>query len=164
MMATSKAMSDADRRRRETVERRTSRYMRSGWFPVTYAHWPPRLKSLLRAGRWVPQGKQCFANAQRLVLDNDLARAGLDLRYVEGVVRTGHGIPLPFQHAWVELDGERIELTIDYDDVEVLHENRSITSLEVRHHVVRAGVYGPVNGRLLNEMVHHVLLGMTAER
>ena len=68
--------------------------MKNGWCPVPYKHHPKHIKESIRAANFRPQAKQCFANAQRIVMQN-LHK----LRYAEGIVVTSIGLPIV--HAWV---------------------------------------------------------------
>ncbi len=56
--------------------------------------------------------RECYANAQKLVLDADYTVGWKHkLHYVEGyVVRTGLGIPI--HHGWAVLDGKVIDMTM----------------------------------------------------
>ncbi len=68
--------------------------MKNGWCPVPYKHHPKHIKESIRVANFRPQAKQCFANAQRIVMQN-LHK----LRYAEGIVVTSIGLPI--SHAWV---------------------------------------------------------------
>ena len=68
--------------------------MKNGWCPVPYKHHPKHIKESIRSANFRPQAKQCFANAQRIVMQN-LHK----LRYAEGIVVTSIGLPI--SHAWV---------------------------------------------------------------
>lgn len=71
-----------------------NKLMKNGWCPVPYKHHPKHIKESIKAANFRPQAKQCFANAQRVVMQN-LHK----LRYAEGIVVTTIGIPIP--HAWI---------------------------------------------------------------
>ena len=71
-----------------------NKLMKNGWCPVPYKHHPKHIKESIRVANFRPQAKQCFANAQRIVMQN-LHK----LRYAEGIVVTSIGLPI--SHAWV---------------------------------------------------------------
>jgi hypothetical protein len=54
------------------------------------------------------EAKQCYYNAQMYVLDHP------DTTYVEGIIVLDE-IEIPIKHAWVETDGEILELTLTED-------------------------------------------------
>lgn len=71
-----------------------NKLMKNGWCPVPYKHHPKHIKESIKAANFRPQAKQCFANVQRIVMQ-DLHK----LRYAEGIVVTSIGLPIA--HAWV---------------------------------------------------------------
>ena len=71
-----------------------NKLMKNGWCPVPYKHHPKHIKESIKAANFRPQAKQCFANSQRIVMQN-LHK----LRYAEGIVVTSIGLPIT--HAWV---------------------------------------------------------------
>lgn len=66
----------------------------------------------LRKRSQFPQ-KQCFANAQRVVLDLTFHGApdGIPVQYAEGFVLC-HDLPLPIHHAWLDVGGKVVDLTL----------------------------------------------------
>ncbi len=73
------------------------RLKKNGWCPVPYKHHPEHIKKAIKSAKFRPAAKQCFLNAQRLVLMQE----EVPLTYVEGIVlnpRTN----VPFTHAWVK--------------------------------------------------------------
>ena len=53
--------------------------------------------------------KQCYRNSQMAAL-TARPREGIELRYVEGMVDAGLGVPL--DHAWLSVNGKVVDLTI----------------------------------------------------
>ena len=93
---------------------RQRQWYSQGWFPAKWKHHPELFKRVYQQRRWRPTGKQCYRNAQRLVIDVvALARLNSepvpDIQYAEGVVIS----LIPFCHAWVQLDGVDVEVTLD---------------------------------------------------
>jgi hypothetical protein len=73
------------------------RLKKNGWSPVPYKHHPEHIKKAIKAAKFRPAAKQCFLNAQRLVL----MQHEVPLTYVEGIVANPR-INVPFTHAWVK--------------------------------------------------------------
>ena len=41
-------------------------YRKNGWVPVKWSHHPEHIKNAIKAVKFRPQAKQCFANSQKL--------------------------------------------------------------------------------------------------
>lgn len=98
------AMSD-----RLSTEEKIARYRQQGYCRAHTAHHPEHIRQILKTIGLYPNIKECFANCQRFVLGVDDHNVGLEATYHEGYV---FGL-IPFEHAWVEIDGEVLELTLD---------------------------------------------------
>lgn len=60
---------------------------------------------------FVPEAKQCFYNAQFVSMVASSKGLSERMKYVEGYVFTAK-LPMPVHHAWIELDGKVIDLTL----------------------------------------------------
>ena len=72
-------------------------YRKNGWVPVKWSHHPEHIKNAIKAVKFRPQAKQCFANSQKLVIQ----QRQVPLKYCEGIVQV-EGYSEPIIHAWVE--------------------------------------------------------------
>ena len=77
--------------------------------PVRWAHHPAEVVAVLKACGIRPRSKQCHANSQRFLQAAEELRPRLEYR--EGLVRSQRGTL--FEHAWLTLDGEILDLTLD---------------------------------------------------
>lgn len=68
-----------------------------------------REQTLVAAARYKQKFpmKQCYANSQKVVL----GAAGDEFRYAEGYVML-ESLPIPIQHAWLDLNGAVVDLTL----------------------------------------------------
>lgn len=92
-----------------SARERAEGYITRGFYPVRWAHHPPEIKAAIRAAHFRPLLKQCYRNCQLLMVYNDLLGLCLDLTYHEGWVLS----VIPIEHAWLEYQGEVLELTLD---------------------------------------------------
>lgn len=60
---------------------------------------------------FIPEAKQCFYNAQFVSMVASSKGLSERMKYVEGYVVKSN-LPIPVHHAWVELDGKVIDLTL----------------------------------------------------
>lgn len=83
--------------------------------------------------------KSCFENCQRLMMA--VARAGLDerVRYCEGWATS----MIPIEHAWLEVDGVIVDLTLD--DVAEYGAHRTFDATEVMRRLCIVQVFGPLS-------------------
>ena len=121
-------------------------FNQQGWYPVPWRHHPPEIRRLIRASRFRPQLKQCYANCQQLIISNQQSGFGLDLHYREGWIET----VIPMQHAWLVYNGEILELTLTPN---FNHEVQYLNSLEcsideILVHMLKTGHYGTVRSEL----------------
>lgn len=138
-----------------TVDERIDTYHRLGWCPVPWAHHPPRVRAAIRAAAMRPQIKQCFANSQRLLLRQDVT----PFVYVEGVVTTGL---IPFEHAWLRLDGDDVDVTLTGTGTGrvVVLAAYEVPKSEVISRVVKRGTFGPVRADYLEALRSAVLFNV----
>lgn len=128
------------------TDRRLDICTRLGWFPVPYAHHPKPIRNAIRRAGFRPAMKQCFANCQRLFLD----APELDLEYHEGYITSI--IPMP--HAWLLWEGQRIDLTLRYDEDGIeYHGSTAYTRDEVRANMARTLQWCVMDDRALH--LHH---------
>ena len=113
--------------------------MKMGWCEVQWHHHPKVIRDLIRVGRMRPKMKACYENAARICLAA-LEQGVEGVRYVEGVV-TSKACGLPIRHAWVTLNGEVVELTLEDEDYDH-RPYRELTPLEVLHTTIKHGAYG----------------------
>ena len=133
----------------EDVDRRIDILERMGWCPLPFAHQPPPVKAAIHAARMRPQLKQCFRNAQMLMLMQEQ----VPLRYVEGVVV---GL-IPLKHAWNLLeDGTRVDITlpIDYE----VAESYEVAREEVLARIIERETFGPIRDRQLEQTYFNVMI------
>lgn len=129
------------------IDRVIEVFKRQGWYPVPWAHHPPVIKEAIRAARFRPQIKQCFANCQRLIISWHPVTD--ELVYREGWIIS----VIPMLHAWLEYRGQRIDLTLDRADGEVTYlESLAYDKAAVAVSVLRNGVFGPLDGKRLREI------------
>lgn len=108
---------------------------RNGWAPAPYAHRALHIRDAIRAACIRPAVKQCYANAQRLVL----GQQAVPLRYVEGVVMS----IIPIEHAWV-MDAAGVEHDVTLEVLpEVLWRAPPMDREQLFAEVGRRGWYGP---------------------
>ncbi len=78
--------------------------------PVAWKHQQAEIRAALRRHSVRPVTKSCMMNSQRLFVAADELRGRLV--YVEGW-RADHQLDVPIPHAWLELDGVLVDLTLD---------------------------------------------------
>ena len=88
----------------DNLDRILEQYNKNGWVPVPYRNQDPRVREAIREAGFRPAIKQCFANSQRLMIQ----QSKYEFEYVEGLVES----IIPIQHAWLELDGQRVDVTL----------------------------------------------------
>ena len=76
-----------------------------------WAHHPTEVRAAIRRFGFRPQAKQCFANCQRFVTQNNLDANPLDVEYREGYIT----VIIPLEHAWLLYKGEILDLTLGPD-------------------------------------------------
>lgn len=64
--------------------------------------------------------KECFRNG--ILGQQHLAAIGIESIYVEGYA-VPHNLDIPFEHAWLIVDGEIVDITWVLNDVKHLHHN-----------------------------------------
>lgn len=94
-----------------TVDEQIAVYLRDGFCPAKTDHLPQKVREVLDEIGLIPGIKECFANCQRFVVDVALYGLPLDVEYREGYVMS----ILPIEHAWLVVDGEVVDLTLDPD-------------------------------------------------
>lgn len=94
---------------KKTTEEKIAHFKEHGFCRADTAHLPKRIQDALERIGLHPNIKECFANCQRFMLG--VVDYGIDLEptYHEGYVM---GL-IPFEHAWIEVDGEVVDLTLD---------------------------------------------------
>lgn len=125
-----------------TADDKIRSFLTNGWCPVPYAHHPKPIRDALREVGLRPAMKQCFANCQRL-----LVTSSLDLEYHEGwAVHL-----IPFEHAWLVWEGQRIDLTLRGDDMDY-RESIQYTKAEVLLNAVETSQWAVMDPRALAEL------------
>lgn len=104
--------------REAELNRRIEGYHKRGWYPVKYAHHPKVIRDAIRAIGFRPQMKACHANCQRFMMGihRDLRSSALPADPALARIEYHEGFSLGlivFTHAWLVLDGEVIDLTLD---------------------------------------------------
>jgi hypothetical protein len=89
---------------------RKQRQNEAGCQLIAWEHQPPAIREAIRRYRLRPLKSRCTYNCGRLMLWADSLRGRL--AYHEGIVHWT-GIEFDFEHAWLTLDGERVDLTLD---------------------------------------------------
>lgn len=124
-----------------TNQQRIEFYLSRGWCPVPWAHHPKPVRDAIRAIGFRPQMKQCWANSQRLFVENARRRLGLNLEYHEGLA----SYIMPFEHAWLVYEGEILDLTT-IPGSEMTYLNSVVYTVEeVTDSMTRNGTYSPVS-------------------
>lgn len=96
------------------LEKALDTWSRKGWYPVKWAHHPKEIRDALREIGLRPQIKECYANCQRFMVGihrpsfSDLSLS-TRIQYREGFAFS----LIPFDHAWLTLDGDVVDLTAD---------------------------------------------------
>lgn len=114
---------------------------RQGWYPVPWRHHPQEIRELIRALKFRPQLKQCYANCQKLMLGNRHLRFNLDLQYREG----WYCSVIPVQHAWLLYRGEILDPTIVPLEPARYMDSLGCTIEEILVHMIKTRQYGPVH-------------------
>lgn len=137
-------------RRRRDAQKLAETYFKQGYVNALWAHHPPEVKAAIREFGWRPQIKNCFMNSQQFFLDCWRRKPELfeRLEYHEGYVVT----ILPLEHAWLKLDGEVLDLTLDPGIGREYLRSHTYGSEEVLKHVVKTGTWGPVSGYELGKL------------
>jgi len=92
--------------------------------------------------------KQCYHNTQ-LATSFYGGREETDFEYVEGYMISDE-VPVPIQHAWIELDGTVAELTLPQDrqeDEKWVYLGVAFDAQTVRTALNKRGKIGPLAGR-----------------
>ena len=127
-------------------------YLRHGWAPVSYKHLNPALRALIKAMGYRPRMKECFQNTQRIFMEAHMRRMPwvARLAYHEGWISS---LGVPVQHAWLSLDGENQDPTLDNKaPVDYLASN-SYTVSQVRNSIITTQMYTAVNQRALTQLL-----------
>jgi len=120
-----------------------NKLMKNGWCPVPYKHHPKHIKESIKAANFRPQAKQCFANSQRIVMQN-LHK----LRYAEGIVVTSLGLPI--SHAWV-VDENDVHHDITLSSMPQIMCFKIYEKLDVLTNIISKNKYfTPINDEWLN--------------
>jgi hypothetical protein len=127
-----------------------NKLMKNGWCPVPYKHHPKHIKESIKAANFRPQAKQCFANSQRIVMQN-LHK----LRYAEGIVVTSIGLPIT--HAWV-VDENDVHYDITLSSMPQIMCYKIYEKVDVLTNIISKNKYfTPINQEWLN-VVHMAVL------
>lgn len=125
------------------AERKIREYLSTGRAQVPWKHHPKEVRDELRRVGMRPLLKQCFMNSQKFVLETEL-----DVTYHEG---WAHSV-IPIEHAWLEHNGEVLDLTIyDNTDVEYLASN-VYTRWEILQSVRNTACWTVIDQRALSEI------------
>ena len=133
----------------EQVERNLQKLQKNGWAAVPFKDQPPAIRRAIRLARMRPLLKQCFANAQRLVIN----QSEYEFQYHEGIVKS----IVPIEHAWLSLDGEVVDVTL-LEKPTILAEYTA-TPEEIRVRMLRTGCYGPVDPQRLSKLCNEIRFG-----
>lgn len=94
-----------------TLDEKIDIYVREGECPADIDHLPERVQEALVELRITPMIKECYTNSQRFLIHNEYLPEPFNLEYHEGIVT---GI-IPFEHAWLTLEGDILDLTLSPD-------------------------------------------------
>lgn len=119
--------------------------MKNGWSPVSYKHHPEHIKKAISLAHFRPAAKQCFANSQKLLTDQNV----IELLYAEGIVIGLSGIFI--EHAWV-IDSNGINHDITLDPAPKIICNQIFSTKEVYANMVKTGCYTPLDQNWLDIM------------
>lgn len=133
------------------AEEKLAKYNKNGWLPVPYNHHPEPVRRAIKAAHLRPAMKQCYQNSQRLMVCQNEVK----FKYYEGLV----GSIIPLQHAWLELDGKIVDVTLD-KPLEVLA-RYECSAEEIRLHMIQTRTYGPVHEDRLAMLQTAVMFGIT---
>lgn len=136
--------------RTKTTEEIINQYNKNGWAPVPFNHQPEKVKRAIKLARFRPAIKQCYANSQKLIVHQH----EVQFKYYEGIV----SCVIPIPHAWLELDGERIDVTLQ-EKPEILAAYE-VTEEEILKHIVKTRSYGPIHEERLNILQTAILLNI----
>jgi len=128
-----------------TSEEQVALYLKQGWCPAKWSHHPKVIKDALRTIRFVPGIKECFANCQRFAIDVDRYQLPLDVEYREGYVIS----IIPIEHAWLMVDGETVDLTLDPDREHEHLRSYAVPVDEIRTNMLKTRSYCAVRPREL---------------
>ena len=117
-------------------------YLTRGWAPAKWAHHPKEIKDAIRAMRWRPGIKMCWANSQIFLI---AARArGIETEYREGWCLC----PVPVDHAWLIYKGKTLDLTLgpeEFGDGLIQYgPSYAVSIKEVAAKVITRGVHSPI--------------------
>jgi hypothetical protein len=130
------------------------RLKKNGWSPVNWSHHPEHIKIAIKAANFRPAAKSCFANAQKLVINQNEVK----LTYVEGIVLNPR-INIPFTHAWVK-DQEGVYHDITIGEMYPILYSKEYSSYEVLDEVINTEVWNPINEYDLDLRYRAIMLGL----
>lgn len=122
---------------------------------VRWAHQPAIVKELIRRGGFRPMQRDCFTNCSRLAIAARGTPYESCIRYCEGWATSRFGgLELPLEHAWVQLEGRIVELTLPPDRLVQYGQHRVLSPAEVVVLCGQIGHYGPYHR--LHEFHPHI--------
>lgn len=136
-------MSDDD------LDRRIALHLRRGWAPARYRHLQPELRALIRQCGFRPGMKECFANAQRIMLDALGTPLAKRLRYHEGIVLS---VGMPILHAWLTLDGAIQDPTLNKPASDYLASN-TYSAAKIHRQMVLTKHWRPLDEAALHRLL-----------
>jgi hypothetical protein len=128
-----------------TVDEQITIYLRDGFCPARTDHLPKKVQDILDEIGLVPGIKECFANCQRFAIDVDRYQLPLDVEYREGYVIS----IIPIEHAWLMVDGETVDLTLDPDREHEHLRSYAVPVDEIRTNMLKTRSYCAVRPREL---------------
>lgn len=134
---------------REDLSKVVEQYNKNGWVPVPYQNQDARVREAIKAARFRPAIKQCFANSQRLLTQQTL----YEFEYVEGIIES----VIPIQHAWLELDGQRVDVTLPHLPNIVC--SYKVPKDQVYLNMIKTKAYGPVMWERLAVLQNLTMVG-----
>lgn len=109
----------------------------------------PDLEYVKKIMTFKPKMKDCFMNAQNLVLNSDGR-----IKYVEGYYLFPKLIPIPFEHGWCKIGDTYFDPTQQFNgktESDTVYVGREYTQEQVRASCLKTGMYG---GMLQMEMAY----------
>lgn len=142
------------------LERKIESFNRRGWYPAKYSHHPKLIRDAIRLIGYRPQIKACFMNCQRFVLG--VRRGGFDPALLRVRYHEGFAVALiVITHAWLEFDGEVIDLTLDPDRATRYLFSKQHDERAILRTLARNKYWGPVDEEWLARNQQRAWLGAT---
>jgi hypothetical protein len=125
--------------------------LNNGWCPVSYKHQPEHIKIAIKAANFRPAAKQCFSNAQKLVLMQHKVK----LTYVEGIVSS----VIPILHAWVK-DEENVYHDITLGKMYPVLYYQEYSKDHIHSNIVKTQMFSPIDENNLSLVQTAIIMGL----